>query len=101
IVHGCHGTSRCAGVSGFDTGGHRVDGRGANVAGRLWSTAGPEDRRCASPPSFIGCPTNTPKHEVSVGRLRIEAGKDAPPLPGPHPLIVFSHSSPRLSIPHL
>src|SRR6218665_2135120 len=43
------------------------------------------------PPSFIGYPTNTPKHEVSVGRLRIEAGKHAPPLPGPHPLIVFSH----------
>src|SRR6218665_3845129 len=52
------------------------------------------------PPSFIGYPTNTPKHEVSVGRLRIEAGKDAPPLPGPHPLIVFSHGSGGWSMSH-
>src|SRR6218665_801227 len=52
------------------------------------------------PPSFIGYPTNTPKHEVSIGRLRIEAGKDAPPLPGPHPLIVFSHCSASCSISH-
>ncbi|WP_157048643.1 alpha/beta hydrolase family protein [Verminephrobacter eiseniae] len=51
-------------------------------------------------PVSLGTQPNTPKHEVSIGRLRIEAGKDAPPLPDPHPLIVFSHGSGGWSMSH-
>ena len=51
-------------------------------------------------PRFIWYPTNAPEHAVSVGRLRIEAGKDAPPLPGLHPLIVFSHGPGGWSMSH-
>lgn len=41
----------------------------------------------------IWYPTLTPSHPITVGLTPMEAARDAPPLSGPHPVVLISHGN--------
>jgi predicted dienelactone hydrolase len=51
-------------------------------------------------PAIVVYPTRSAAGTTRLGPITISAGREAPPAPGPHPLIVFSHGTGGSNLGH-